>query len=107
MSLVVRHENTTALTLHALVERHDGLFYDTSDSTFKAWASITGTNARVALTEDSNISGRYSATISSTPVAQWSNGIYEVIIRNGTPTLQGEDRVYFRSGDETDILFDI
>jgi len=74
---------TTGLTIYFSIEKVvDGLYWDTSNSTFKAKGSISGTNDHISLTEDSDEPGRYIVTIATTSAVQWTNGNYKCIIRN-------------------------
>ncbi len=70
---------TGGATLFGLIRREvDGLFYDTDDSTFKAYGSISGSDAQVSMTEDSDAGGFYeSASITFTT---WDNGPYSFIM---------------------------
>lgn len=48
----------TGLTFYSYIKRlSDGLYYDDSDQTFKAFASLV--DGQIEFTEDSNVSGEY------------------------------------------------
>lgn len=108
MSMIVdfpHPSGTTGLTIYFSVERvSDGFYWDTSDSTFKAKGSITGTNDHIALTEDADEPGRYIITQATAEVAQWLDGNYKCIIRNSAgDVLQTIQLKYLKDQDE--VLF--
>ena len=59
MSLKVYVTLPTARTFYSYIKRvSDGLYYDTDDSTFKAYGSLV--DGQIEFTEDSNLTGEYS-----------------------------------------------
>jgi len=107
MSLRVRFQYTQGASLGYSIERlADGMNYDFADSTFKA----TPTTPVAALVPGAGSrAGVYSATISSTPQAQFTNGDYAVYINNTVASnavigvieavmYNGDDATYFAAG---------
>lgn len=82
MALKIRTAYTTGSSLKYSVERmSDATYFDFSDSTFKS----SPTTLLASLTEGSgSLVGRYSATISSTPTGQWSDGDYTLSIHDAS-----------------------
>ncbi len=107
MALRVRFQYMSSASLGYSIERlTDGMRYDFSDGTFKS-APATGVSPLTP--ESGDFLGRYSATLASTPVAQFSNGDYAVGIHNTSNANQlvgllnatlynGDDAPVFPSG---------
>lgn len=84
----------------------DNLVYDASDGTFKAIGSITGTNWDIGLTEGTTIYlGRWKGSISSTPIAQFSDGQYIGAVHDASDSNKSlaAGEVYFKAGDEVHL----
>ncbi len=111
MALRIRFQYTTGTSLAYSIERlSDGSLYDFADGTFKA----TPATLTAALAEDvGSFAGRYRATQSTTPAAQFSNGDYCVTIHDagssnavvgqlGAVMYNGDDATVFPSGGGSD-----
>jgi len=108
MSLVVdfaHSAGTGGLTIYFSIERvSDGYYFDTSDATFKAKASIAGTDDHIAMTEDADEVGRYLKTQATTSPAQFLDGNYKCIIRNSAgDVLLGIHVKYLK--DQAEVFF--
>ena len=114
MSLRVRFQYSQGASLGYSIERlSDGYNYDFNDSTFK---STSPTTQVAALTAGAgNRAGVYSATLTSTPPSQFSNGDYAVYINNTTASnavisiialsmYNGDDVTVFPAGPSPDPL---
>lgn len=84
----------------------DGNFFDFSDSQFKAFGSITGTNWRGTLTERTNPgTGSWTGGITSTPIAQFADGKYRITVHDNADSnksLAGLE-LFFQAGDEVGL----
>jgi hypothetical protein len=80
MALRIRFQYQTGSSLGYSIERlSDGTFFDFSTSAF----STTPTTLIATLPEDSgNFAGRYKATLTATPVSQFTNGNYVLSVHN-------------------------
>src|SRR4051812_35005446 len=80
MALRIRFQYPTGSQLGYSIERlGDGMLFDPSDGTFKA----APTSPIAGLPEDSGIFiGRYKATLSPTPAAQFTDGDYVVTVHD-------------------------
>ena len=100
MALRIRFQYPTGSQLGYSVERlADGLFLDNADGTFKA----TPTTLIASLPEDSgNFLGRYKVTLSSTPVAQFTDGHYAITVHDGknSNAVVAELAATFHNGDD-------
>ena len=97
----VRYSYPTGSTLGYSIERlSDGLFFDFADQTFKA----TPTTTVAPLPEDSSdFKGRYKVTLTSTPVAKFTDGQYMVTVhdRQASNTVVAELLSIFQNGDDS------
>ena len=80
MALRIRFQYATGSLLGYSVERlSDGTFLDFNDLTFK----VSPTTLVTAIPEDTgSFSGRYKATLTTTPASQFTNGDYVITIHN-------------------------
>jgi hypothetical protein len=104
MPLRIRFQYKPGSSLGYSVERlSDGTFFDFNDSTFKA----NPTTPIAALPEDTGIFiGRYKATLSSTPSAQFTDGDYVVTVHNqaSANVVVGELPVVMHAGSDSTVI---
>ena len=104
MSLRIRYQNTSVLTLGYSIERlADGLFYDFLDSSFKA----SPTTPIASLPMDSgNFSGRYKLTLTTTPQSRFTDGDYCVTIHNTATAnvVVAQLGVVMHAGDDATVI---
>jgi len=102
MALRIRFQYPTGSQLGYSVERlTDGLLLDFADGTFKA----TPTTLIAALPEDSgSFLGRYKITLTPTPVAQFTDGHYNVVAELASTLRNGDDTPAASAGDPWSVL---
>ena len=104
MALRIRFQYPTGSMLGYSIERlSDGLFYDFSNGTFAA-SPATPING---LPEDTGIFlGRYKATLSTTPVAQFSDGDYVATVHDQAASnkVVAELAVTMHLGDDATVI---
>lgn len=104
MALNVRFQYPTGSSLGVSIERlSDGLLYDFADGTFKG---SPGTLIQAVAEDVAPFLGRYKATLTPTPEAQFSDGDYVVTVHDaanagqvvaelGATMKGGSDGTYF------------
>lgn len=104
MALRIRFLGPTGSTLGFSIERlSDGSLYDFSTSQF---TSGTPTTPIQSLPENlPGFPGQYKATLTSTPVAQFSNGDYVItVIDQGANLCVGVTHAVMSNGDDTTVI---
>lgn len=104
MALRIRFQGPTGSTLAYSIERlSDGSLYDFSTSQF---TSGTPTTPLQSLPENTpTFPGQYRATLSPTPVAQFTNGDYAItVINKGANTCIGVLPVVMSGGDDATVI---
>jgi hypothetical protein len=104
MALRIRFQYPTGSKLGYSIERlNDGLLYDSSNSTFVA----TPSTLISPLPEDSgSFIGRYKATLTSTPAAQFTNGDYVVTVHDlaNSDAVVAELGATFYAGNDATVI---
>ena len=104
MALRIRFQYPTGSHLGYSIERlNDGLYYDFSTSTFVASPATPIAN----LPEDSGIfAGRFKATVSPTPIAQFTDGDYVVTVHDQTASsaVVAELAATMHAGDDATVI---
>ncbi len=104
MPLRVRFQYTTGASLGYSIERlSDGRFFDFADQTFK---DIPTTTVAVLNEDTGSFLGRYKVTLSSTPIAQFTNGDYVITIHNRSSAnaVIGQLATVMNNGDDATVV---